>query len=228
MPIDEYFRAPSHEGLEERLAQLYPDAAEREQRAPALRRAARVRDRDDPEDGLPGLLPDRRRLHQLGARRNGCPVGPGPRLGRRLAGRLRARHHRPRSAALRPAVRALPQSRARVDARLRHRLLPGRPRPRHRLRRRTSTAATRVADRHLRHDGGEGRGARRRPRARHELRLRRRHRQADPVPAGQAVTLASATRRRAWSRDAPELEQRERTRKRSRELLDARARSSKA
>ena len=36
-------------------------------RAAALRRAARLRDRDDPEDGLSGLLPDRRRLHQLGA-----------------------------------------------------------------------------------------------------------------------------------------------------------------
>ena len=76
------------------------------------------------------------------ARENGIPVGPGPRLGRRLAGRLRARHHRPRSAALRPAVRALPQSRARVDAGLRHRLLHGRPRPGHRLRRASATAAS--------------------------------------------------------------------------------------
>ena len=49
----------------------------------------------------------------------------GPRLGRGLARRLCAHHHRPRSDPLRPPVRALPQSGARVDAGLRHRLLPG-------------------------------------------------------------------------------------------------------
>ena len=71
------------------------------------------------------------------AKANGIPVGPGPRLGRRLGRRLEPDDHRPRPAALRPAVRALPQPRARVDARLRHRLLRGparrgdhlRPRP---------------------------------------------------------------------------------------------------
>ena len=68
------------------------------------------------------------------AKDNGIPVGPGPRLGRGLAGRLVAQDHRPRSAALRPAVRALPQSRARVDAGLRHRLLPGQARRGDRLR----------------------------------------------------------------------------------------------
>ena len=62
------------------------------------------------------------------AKAQGIPVGPGPRLGRRLARRLGADHHRSRSPALRAAVRALPQSRARVDAGLRHRLLPGPPR----------------------------------------------------------------------------------------------------
>jgi DNA polymerase III alpha subunit len=44
------------------------------------------------QDGLPRLLPDRRRLHPKlgqGARRD--PGGPGPRLGRRLAGGLCAR-----------------------------------------------------------------------------------------------------------------------------------------
>jgi hypothetical protein len=42
---------------------------------------------DHPADGLPRLLPDRRRLHQLGQaeRRAG---GAGARLGRRLAGGL--------------------------------------------------------------------------------------------------------------------------------------------
>ncbi len=47
------------------------------------------------------------------------------RLRRRLGGRLGAGDHRPRSAALRAAVRALPQSGTGVDAGLRHRLLPG-------------------------------------------------------------------------------------------------------
>ncbi len=58
----------------------------------------------------------------------------GPRLGRGLAGRLRAHHHRPRPAALRSPVRALPQPRARLDAGLRHRLLPGAARRGDRLR----------------------------------------------------------------------------------------------
>ena len=61
------------------------------------------------------------------ARDNGIPGRPGPWLGGRLAGRLRAADHRPRSARVRPAVRALPQPRARVDAGHRRRLLGARP-----------------------------------------------------------------------------------------------------
>jgi DNA polymerase-3 subunit alpha len=57
------------------------------------------------------------------AKNNGVPVGPGRGSGCRLAGRLVHRHHRARSAALRPAVRAFPEPRARLDARLRYRLL---------------------------------------------------------------------------------------------------------
>ena len=136
------------------------------------------------------------------AKGNGVPVGPGRGSG---AGSLVA--YALGITDLDPlrydaAVRALPQSRARVDARLRHRLLPGRPRPRHRLRASSKYGAdSGVADRDLRHDGGEGRGARRRPRARPALQLLRRHRQADPVPAGQAD---HARRWRArWSRCSP-------------------------
>ena len=66
----------------------------------------------------------------------------GPRLRRRLAGRLRAHHHRPRSAPLRPDLRALPQSGTHLDAGLRHRLLPGPARRGYPLRAATSTAAT--------------------------------------------------------------------------------------
>ena len=68
--------------------------------------------------------------------------GSGARLGCRLARRLQPGHHRPRPASVRPAVRALPESRARLDARLRHRLLHGRARSGHRLRGATSTAAS--------------------------------------------------------------------------------------
>ncbi len=147
--------------------------------------AARIRVRDHHEDGLSGLLPDRRGLHQLGEeqRRAGRP---GPRLGRRFAGRVRARHYRPRPAALQPAVRAFPEPGTRVDARLRHRLLPARPRPRDPVREGEVRRGRRVADRHVRHDGREGGRARHRPRARPRLHVHRWHREADPVQAGQA------------------------------------------
>ncbi len=112
------------------------------------------------------------------AKQHDIPVGPGSRLGRRIAGRLCARHHRSRSAALRPAVRALSQSRARFAAGLRRRLLHGPARRSHRLRRREIRTRPRQPDHHIRHDGGEGRAARHRPRARHALRAGRPHRQA--------------------------------------------------
>ncbi len=141
-------------------------------RARRLRRAPGQRTESHRLDGLPRLLPDRCRLHQLGqAERH--PGRPRPRLGRRLAGGLGAGHHRPRPDALRPAVRALPQSRARVDARLRHRLLHGPPRRGDRLRRAEVRPRQGQPDHHLRHHGGQGGGARQRPRARLSLRFRR-------------------------------------------------------
>ena len=178
--IESWLREQSREGLAKRLEKA-PLAPGQEPRG--LRRAPGDRARRHPQDGLPGLLPDRRGLHQLGQgpRHSGRP---GPRFGRRLAGRLGAGHHRPRPAALRPAVRAVPQPRTRVDARLRHRLLHGPPRRGHRLRGREVRPRPRQPDHHLRHDGGEGRGARYRPRARPSVRLRRQHRQAHPDDAG--------------------------------------------
>jgi DNA polymerase III alpha subunit len=100
-----------------------------------------------------GLLPDRRRLHPVGegARHSGRS---GPRLRRRLAGRLVADHHRPRSDALRAAVRALPQSRTRVDAGLRHRFLPGPARRGDPLRAGEIRPRPGGADHHLRHAAG--------------------------------------------------------------------------
>ncbi len=59
---------------------------------------------------------------------NGIRVGPGPRVRCRLDRGLRPAHHRPVPARARSVLRALPQPRAPVDARLRHRLR--RPPPR--------------------------------------------------------------------------------------------------
>ena len=115
----------------------------------------------------------------------------GPRLRRGLAGRLCPDHHRSRSDPVRPAVRALPQSGARVDARLRHRLLPGPARRGDRL----CAAALRPRpgrpDHHLRHAAGARRAARRRPRAADALRPGR---QADKTGAAESGGTGDAGR----------------------------------
>ncbi|MCD6078857.1 MAG: dnaE1, partial [Ramlibacter sp.] len=76
MPIEEYFRFASHEGLEERLVQLFPDPAKREQER------QRYVDRLEFEIGtilkmgFPGyflIVGD----FINWAKKNGCPVGPG-------------------------------------------------------------------------------------------------------------------------------------------------------
>ena len=76
MPIDQFFRVASHEGLEQRLRQLYPAEAERE------RQRARYVERLDFEIetilkmGFPGyflIVAD----FINWAQNNGCPVGPG-------------------------------------------------------------------------------------------------------------------------------------------------------
>ena len=149
--------------------------------SPAARdRARRARARGHRPDGLQRLLPDRVGLRQVGEgqrhRRR-----PGPRLGGRLDRRLRAAHHRRRPAALRPALRALPQPRARVDARHRHRLLRARPRARHALRHRRGTGASRSR------------------RSSPSARCSRAPRRATPR-ACSATTTASAT---AWPSSSP-------------------------
>ena len=76
MPIDEYFRLASAEGLNERLVHLYPDAAQREKERP--RYEARLAFEIDVilKMGFPGyflIVGD-----FIGwAKNNGCPVGPG-------------------------------------------------------------------------------------------------------------------------------------------------------
>ena len=83
-------RRQAAEGLERRLAQvgLAPgmDDGAREA-ARALPRAAGLRARRHRPDEVPGLLPDRLRLHQMGQGQR-HPGRAGPRLGRRLGRRL--------------------------------------------------------------------------------------------------------------------------------------------
>ena len=147
---------------------LYPDAATRDAKRPEYVARLDFETKTIEQMGFAGyflIVAD----FINWAKRNQRAGGAGPRLGRGFARRLFARHHRPRSAALRAALRALPQSRARVDARLRHRLLPERPRPRHRLRQEQVRRGLGVADRDVRHAGGARGGPRRRPRARHAV-----------------------------------------------------------
>ena len=110
---ESWFRAEVWRGIEarypgERLTQQVP-------------RPPRPRARRHRRQGLLRLLPRRRRLHQLveGQRH---PRRTRPWFGSRLHGRLRHAHHRPRSAAARTVLRALPQPGPCVHARLRRRL----------------------------------------------------------------------------------------------------------
>ena len=128
----------------------------------------------------------------------------GARLGRGLARRLRAHHHRPRSDPLRPPVRALPQSGTRVDAGLRYRLLPGPARRGDRLRAATLWPRSGRADHHLRHLAGARRVARRRPRAGNAVRPGRQAVQAGAEQSGGArdALARRSTRSRACRRRA--------------------------
>ena len=139
------------------------------------------------------------------SKENGIAVGPGSRLGGRLDRRLRAQHHRPRPARQRPALRALPEPGAQVDAGHRHRLLRSRPRAGDPLRPGEVRPRVGRPDHHLRQDGAAGRDPRRGPSARLRLRDRRPDREADPgadhgpqpelrrVPEARARTCARPT-----------------------------------
>ena len=148
----------------------------------AAAQAGRVRDRDHLPDGVPGLLPGGRGLHHVGEeqRRRGRP---GPRLRGRLDRRLRDGHHRPRPAGPRPDLRALPQPRARLHARHRHRLRRARAGRRDQVRDPEMGFGPGRADRHLRHDQGQGRDQGLLPGARPPVRARRPDHQG--VPAGR-------------------------------------------
>ncbi len=76
MPIDEYFRFASHEGLEERLAHLYPDVGVRDQERPRYVERLEFEIGTILKMGFPGyflIVGD----FINWAKKNGCPVGPG-------------------------------------------------------------------------------------------------------------------------------------------------------
>ncbi len=117
-------------------------------------RAHGLRARRHQPDGVPGLLPGRRRLHQLGQGQR-HPGRAWSWLRRGLDRRLRDADHRPRPARARPALRAVPQPRAHLDARLRHRLRRASSRRGDPLRHREVRRRPGLDDRHLRHHQGQ-------------------------------------------------------------------------
>ena len=76
MPIEEYFRFASHEGLKERMLRLYPDAAQREREMPRYVERLEFEINTILKMGFPGyflIVGD----FINWAKANGCPVGPG-------------------------------------------------------------------------------------------------------------------------------------------------------
>ncbi len=76
MPIEEYFRLASHEGLNERMLRLYPDPARRAQEMPRYVERLEFEINTILKMGFPGyflIVGD----FINWAKNNGCPVGPG-------------------------------------------------------------------------------------------------------------------------------------------------------
>ncbi|HZN47721.1 MAG TPA: DNA polymerase III subunit alpha [Ramlibacter sp.] len=76
MPVEEYFRYASHEGLKQRLLHLYPNEAEREQQRPRYVERLEFELGTIVKMGFPGyflIVGD----FINWAKNNGCPVGPG-------------------------------------------------------------------------------------------------------------------------------------------------------
>jgi DNA polymerase-3 subunit alpha len=76
MPIEEYFRFASHEGLTERMLHLYPNAAQREKEMPRYVQRLEFEINTILKMGFPGyflIVGD----FINWAKKNGCPVGPG-------------------------------------------------------------------------------------------------------------------------------------------------------
>ena len=189
--LDDYLVQLSEQGLEKRLAFLFPDEAVRESKREQYYERLRWECKTIIQMGFPGYFLIVQDFINWG-KNNGVPVGPGRGSG---AGSLVAyalgitdldpiRYDLLFERFLNPAG---------VHARLRYRLLPGQPRTRHRLRQGKIRARGREPDRHFWHAGRQGRGARRRPGAGHALYVLRRPVQADPVqPDGSLVAGAHA------------------------------------
>ena len=129
------------------------------------------------------------------AKAQGIPVGPGrgSGAGSLVAYALTITDLDPIRFGL--SVRALPQSRAHLDAGFRHRLLPGPPRRGHPLRAGALRPRPGRADHHLRHLAGARRAARRRPRAANALRPGRQAVQAGAAKPGQSGHAQARDRR---------------------------------
>jgi len=165
-----------------RTAQEHRGGHRRRPNPPHPRRVpptAGVRDRRHQAPGVSQLLPHRVGFHPPGPRA-GHRRRTGPRFGGRQPGRLFAPHHGPGPAAVRPAVRTLPQPRAHLAPRHRHRFLRPASRGGHPLRHREVRQGLRLPDRHLRHHEGPGGGPRRGTRVGHVLHRRGPHRQTHP------------------------------------------------
>jgi len=146
-------------------------------------RAAGLRAFGHHHDGIRRLFPDCPRLHPRGARARHSR-GTGPRLRRRLPGGLRARHHQCGSAQVRPAVRAVPESRAHLHAGHRRGLLLRASRRGDRVRAGALRAGQRRPDHYLWHAQSPRGGARCGPGAALHTGGRRPDCQADSVRAG--------------------------------------------
>ena len=190
--------------VERGLQRRYPGGVPTE--AP---RAGRLRGRRHLPDGLPRLLPRRRRPRPARPR---TTASGSARAAARRAGSIVAyalRHHRARPDRARPAVRAVPQPRARLDARHRHRLRRAPARRHDPLRHREVRRGPGRADHHLRHDQGQAGGQGRRPGARLPVRDGRPDHQGDAAagdgqghPAGRHLRPAAPALRRGAASSA--------------------------
>ena len=146
-------------------------------------RADRVRARRHRADGVPRLLPGRRRHLQVRTGQQDRDR-PRPRVGHRQHGLLRHRDHRARPDRAQPAVRAVPQPRAHQHARRRPGLRRAPPRRHDQVRHRAVRRGQRLADHHLHDDQVQGRGQGREPDP--GLPVRGRREDHEGVPAGRA------------------------------------------
>ncbi|CAM5194861.1 hypothetical protein CDEF62S_00993 [Castellaniella defragrans] len=146
--------------------------------------------------GFSGVFPHRAGFHQLGQKPRGAG-GAGAGVGSGVAGGVQPWDHGPGSAALRPAVRAVPESRAGIHAGLRRGFLPGQPRAGDRIREGEVRARRGEPDCHLRHARRQGGGARRRPRPGDALQRLRQPVEDDPLQSHRSLDARSHAGKRA-------------------------------